>query len=382
MESRKALWAGYLGMTFFGISFLTLGSILPSLRESLGLDMAQASTLAGVLPFGVLLGSIIFGPWCDRYGYKLPFQTAAALVILGMTGLVHFRTMPWLVVCILLIGTGGGMLNGASDAIVADASDDRKRSSNLSILGVFYGMGAIFMPLLLGVFDRIPYTVILRYVSFILFIAFVYFSIIRFPAEKAKQRISLNDGLALVKKPVLLFFSFILFFQSALEGLCSNWIPTYLQDVPLYGLSSQRSLFVLMFVVIGITVSRIILSFVLLKFAPHKVLWIFLGISALGFVSLALGLPPMMATFFIGFGLGATFPIIVSYIGQEFKNLSGTAIGMALVIALAGNTLLNSLVGFLSIRVFPLYLLGVWALMTLLYGIMLKVEGKSILKLK
>jgi len=72
----------------------------------------------------------------------------------------------------------------------------------------------------------------------------------------------------------------------------------------------------------------------------------------------------------IGTGLGATFPVIISYIGARYKSLSGTAIGIAMVIALAGNTLLNYLLGFLPIRVFPIYLLGIWAVMALLYFLM------------
>jgi hypothetical protein len=55
--------------------------------------------------------------------------------------------------------------------------------------------------------------------------------------------------------------------------------------------------------------------------------------------------------------------------------LSGTAIGIAMVIALGGNTLLNYLMGILPIRVFPLYLLIIWAVMTLLY-LFMSLKGK------
>ena len=107
MKNSKILAAGYAGIVFFGISFLTLGSVLPSLRETLHLDMAQSSALAGILPLGVLAGSLVFGPWCDRFGYKMPFQAAAAMVVLGFIGLAAFRSVPWLGACVLLTGTGG-----------------------------------------------------------------------------------------------------------------------------------------------------------------------------------------------------------------------------------------------------------------------------------
>ena len=370
MNKRSILAAGYAGIFFFGISFLTLGSVLPSLREVLHLDMAQSSALAGILPFGVLAGSVVFGPWCDRFGYKMPFQFAAAMVVLGFIGLSAFTSVSWLGTCVFITGAGGGILNGACNGLVTDVSDDRNRSSNLSILGVFYGLGALVMPLILGIFDFVPYTAILRYMAVFLFLVFVYFSIIRFPEAKVRQGFPIKEGLSMLRQPALLFFSFILFFQSALEGLCSNWIPIFLQDSAGYRLSQQNALFLLTFVVVGMTAGRILLSWLSFRYKPWKILWWYLIVLAAGFTGLAAGIKPLVPVILIGTGLGATFPVIISYIGARYKSLSGTAIGIAMVIALAGNTLLNYLLGFLPIRVFPIYLLGIWTVMTLLYFLM------------
>ncbi len=294
MNKRSILAAGYAGIFFFGISFLTLGSVLPSLRETLHLDMAQSSALAGILPFGVLAGSVVFGPWCDRYGYKMPFQWAAAMVVLGFIGLSTFTAVSWLGTCVFITGAGGGILNGACNALVTDVSDDRNRSSNLSILGVFYGLGALIMPLILGIFDFIPYSAILRYMAVFLFLVFVYFSIIRFPEAKVRQGFPIKEGLSMLRQPALLFFSFILFFQSALEGLCSNWIPIFLQDSAGYRLSQQNALFLLTFVVVGMTAGRVLLSWLAFRYKPWKILWWYLLVLAAGFTGLAAGFKPLV----------------------------------------------------------------------------------------
>jgi len=226
------------------------------------------------------------------------------------------------------------------------------------------------MPLILGIFDFIPYSAILRYMAVFLFLVFVYFSIIRFPEAKVRQGFPIKEGLSMLRQPALLFFSFILFFQSALEGLCSNWIPIFLQDSAGYRLSQQNALFLLTFVVVGMTAGRVLLSWLAFRYKPWKILWWYLLVLAAGFTGLAAGFKPLVPVILIGTGLGATFPVIVSYIGSRYKSLSGTAIGIAMVIALAGNTLLNYLLGFLPIRVFPIYLLGIWAVMALLYFLM------------
>ena len=377
MKKSRILAAGFAGIVFFGISFLTLGAVLPSLRETLHLTMEQSSFLASILPLGVLAGSIAFGPWCDRFGYKTPFQVASAMVVLGFLGLSVLQAVPWLGVCVFFIGMGGGILNGSCNALVTDVSDDHNRSSNLSILGVFYGIGAILMPLVLGVFHQTPYTVILRYVMVLLFLVFVYFSLISFPQSKIKQGFPMKEGLNLLRQPLLLLFSFILFFQSALEGLCSNWIPVFLQESPSYGMPKEKALFLLTVVVVGMTAGRVVLSWLTLRVAPWKVLWAYMLLIAVGFAGLAAGLRPLVPVLLIGIGLGATFPVVIAYIGTEYKALSGTAIGIAMTVALTGNVLLNYLLGFLPIRVFPLYLLLIWILMAGLYLLM---TGRKLFK--
>ena len=50
----------------------------------------------------------------------------------------------------------------------------------------------------------------------------------------------------------------------------------------------------------------------------------------------------------VGAGLASTFPVILSIVGSRYASLSGTAFSVALVIALIGQTLLNSLGNYLA----------------------------------
>src|SRR6266705_2500136 len=141
MYKRNLVFAAAcLGMLLFGVVFLSLGSVNNMLAERFHLDNNSIGTLTFLLPFGILLGSLVFGSYADRYGYKLMLIVCALLVSLGLEGIAFTRSALLVKLSILLIGFGGGVLNGATNALVADLSEG-ERGAKLSLLGVFFGLG-------------------------------------------------------------------------------------------------------------------------------------------------------------------------------------------------------------------------------------------------
>ena len=55
-------WSACLGMLLFGIGLIMLGSVLPDLRVKHSLDAMEAGALFSILPVGIILGSLLFGP--------------------------------------------------------------------------------------------------------------------------------------------------------------------------------------------------------------------------------------------------------------------------------------------------------------------------------
>ena len=78
----------------------------------------------------------------------------------------------------------------------------------------------------------------------------------------------------------------------------------------------------------------------------------------------------------VGAGLASTFPVILSIVGSRYASLSGPAFSVALVIALIGQTLLNSLTGIISqgysIVVYPYMMIASLIIMLLLFKRSLK----------
>ena len=85
--------AAFLGMLLFGISLITLGSITPHLKTRFLLDGIAAGTLFSILPVGILAGSLLFGPVCDRYGYKLLLILACMAMFAGFEGIAYAASL-------------------------------------------------------------------------------------------------------------------------------------------------------------------------------------------------------------------------------------------------------------------------------------------------
>ena len=350
MFNRKLVFsAACLGMLLFGIVLISLGSILPSITSKFNLDELSVGMLASILPFGILAGSLIFGPIVDRYGYKNLLIICSALVFTGLEGIAFAESLFILQLCILLIGLGGGVINGGTNALVADISVNEKGAS-LSYLGVFFGVGALGMPAVLGILSKsFSQPGIISGVGFFVLIPVIFFIVTKFPVPKQSQGFPIKEGINLFKEPVLLLFGFVLFFESGMEGIVNNWTTTYL--IKELKVNSEDALFALSYFVAGMTVTRLSLGSVLKKLRPYVVIYISLGIAFTGTIVIIFTTTygaAVLGLILLGIGFAAGFPLTLGYVGEIYSSLSGTAFSIVLVIALIGNMLINYLVGVIS----------------------------------
>ncbi len=364
-----------IGMCFFGIATITLGSILPQLTEKLGFDNLHAASLVAFMPVGSLVGSIFFGPVVDRYGHKSMLILCSLILLLGLQGVAFFKEVYLLQMSIFLIGLGGGVLNGETNALASDISEPHEKGTRLSILGVFYGVGAISIPMLLRFLSAYySYNQILNGLGAIMLIAIFFFMAVSFPAPKQAKGFPIKKGIGLLKEKGLLLLSFMLFFQSGIEVCCSTWTTSYFKQVT--EITPAQGLTALTLMIIGLSLSRIVLAVVYRTVKQEKVLPYSLIIGIVGFGLLTNSpdyLRAYAGMFLIGAGLAATFPTILSLIGGMFAELSGTAFSIALAVGLCGQIVFNYSTGALSqvfgIQLFPYLMISGIVLMLILFKI-------------
>jgi MFS family permease len=349
LNRRVIFWSACLGMLLFGIGLIILGAVLPDLRIRHSLDAVEAGTLFSVLPVGIIIGSLLFGPVCDRYGYRTLLATSALLMFIGFEGLAFTHAKWVLSLSVLLFGIGGGAINGATNAVVADISDTGK-GANLSLLGVFFGIGALGMPLLLSVlrqsFDFQP---IVAASGLLALAASLLFMAVKFPPAKQARGISMKQVGTLVKDLTLILIAFFLFFQSAFEGLINNWTTTYL--IELVGAPQSAALIGLSVYVAGMTVMRLLIGSLFRKMPEKRLLSISFVIIVAALLLFRLSSSMVQAAaglFLLGAGLAAGFPTMLGLVGNRYPHLSGTAFSFVLVIALLGNMAVNYAMGMVA----------------------------------
>ena len=388
MKSRTiAFISVFAGILLFGVSMVMIGSVLPLLKLRLGLSDIVAGGLFSILPLGLLIGSISFGPISDKYGYRWVLSTACLFLAIGFLGIGHTPSIWMLRISILFFGVGGGVINGATSALISDLSSDEKKIANLNLLGVFFGLGAFCMPLILSTLNDASYIIAINIAALVsVLIAFLFLSI-SYPLTVKKEKISFKLIPLFFKNKVFLIICFFLFFQSAFEAIINNWSVSYFTQH--LQIDQREALIALSFSVLGMTLMRILTGGVFRniksKYLLHTSFLLFvIGVLCLFVQSSFSFYVNTFGLFLIGAGLSPGFPVMLGLVGNIYKGISGTAFSFVMLIALTGNIVINYITGILinqyGIGIF-IYVILVQIIAMIALFLYIRKEDKSILNI-
>lgn len=279
------------------------------------------------------------------------FVLAGLAMFVGFQGIAYASSMAPLYLCVFMFGLGGGVINGSSNAVVSDVSTTNK-SANLSLLGVFFAIGALGMPFILGALEKeLSFETIVASVGYVALFGTALFLITKFPLAKQSQGISLSRFGSLLTDGFLLLIGLFLFCQSSFEAIINNWATTYLLDkIPV---TMSEALYALSLYVAGMALMRIVLGKLLRKVKSAPVLLFSIALLGVGGLMLhyssALALSTA-ALVVIGAGLAAGYPVTLGYVGDRYASVSGTAFSIVISIALVGSMIINYTMGIVAER--------------------------------
>ena len=336
----------YAGAFVFGVVMSSLGSILPALFDGIGFEKADAGRLFLTMNFFMLLGSLVFGPVCDRFGFRRLLMFSSLLIGGAFGALAAAGRYGHILAALAALGFGGGTMNGGTNALINDISPERRRSS-LNLLGIFFGIGALLTPFLIGtLLDRLGITP-----DPDLSAGHVDCPVSAVPERRVSgsqtRRWILAGGTAFCPGESAAFsFGFLLFFQSGNGFTIGGWVSTYLGER--FGLSGSVSAYVLAGYWAAVMVGRLLVSRFGGRIASSTLV---LGSSVLaltGCLGLILAGPQAAvcaSVVLIGLGFAAIFPTTLAQAGTVFPEYSGTAFSVILVMALSGGMSAPWLVG-------------------------------------
>ncbi len=336
----------FAGAFVFGIVMSSLGSLLPSLFDVVGFEKADAGRLFLLMNFGMLLGSLVFGPICDRFGFRALLAVSVLLVGGSFATLAFVRGYDSILGFLTLLGLGGGALNGGTNALLNDISPDR-RASALNLLGIAFGCGALFMPFLVGsLLQSMGLQSFLVWLSALTLVPFILFVMAQFPPPKHQRGITRSAMGKILGNPLLFLFALLLFFQSGNEFTMGGWISTYLGER--MNFEPQNAAYVLAGYWGAIMAGRWIVSRVAGAFPAHALVTGSAFLALVAVVGLIVTDSPGGAAVLaacVGLGFAAIFPTTLAQAGTVFAEFSGTAFGIIFVVALAGGMTAPWLVG-------------------------------------
>jgi MFS transporter, FHS family, glucose/mannose:H+ symporter len=348
---RGVLFGGAAaGIFVFGIVMAVLGTLfgLPEMRTRLRIDLAQQGNLFLLLYVGILFATLVAGPAIDIAGNKLILVASAVLVAAGMMGFAFAHSYPSSAIPALLLGSGGGGLNTSTNALISDLYPDR-RGPMLNVLGIFYGIGALCIPLLAGtIAARFSITPQLFGCAALAAGCALLFLVLRFPPAGAAQSFSWREALQVARYPGLLLLGFLLFCQSGNEASIGGWTSTYAGEL---GFPARTATFILAGYWGALMAGRLVVSRVLKSVSKERLVFAS-GVGALLGAALLLvnrsEATLVLGVLVLGFSYSGVFPTALAIAGDKYHKFSGTVFGLLFGIALMGGMSFPWAVGHVS----------------------------------
>ncbi|MBP1658950.1 MAG: putative transporter [Candidatus Aminicenantes bacterium] len=340
-------FSAWAGIFVFGIVMAILGAILPSLFERIGFGAGAAGDLFLTMNFAMLLATLFFGPVVDRFGFKTVLAVAAVLVAAAFLVLSRASTYGLVLGAAVVLGLGGGALNGGTNALTSELHEGEKRGAALNVLGIFFGFGALFVPFLIGTMREVlGLGRILALATFLSLVPFIIYIVLKFPRAKHAQGFPIREAAAIARNPLLWLTGFILFFQSANEFTVGGWVSTHLQKT--FGVAAGAAALVLAGYWAAIMAGRLVSSRLVRTVRGETLI---LGSAALSLVAALLmalapsGLAAAAGAVLIGAGFAAIYPTTLAIVGGTFKAFTGTAFSVVIALGLVGGMLAPWLAG-------------------------------------
>lgn len=359
-------------MFIFGIVLFLMGAVLPTLHVGSG----HAVNLGSIPLIGILIATVFAGPILDLHGAK-QMMIVALLLVAGSLAVLPALRLYWQIgVCCFAYGLGGGILNTATNTLIADLNTEG-RSGALNLLGFFFSGGAVLAPLLMSATGKdLSPAAVLRVLAGVTALILVPVIVFRFPGPLCAG-IRLRNLFSVLNQPLVWLFGAVLIFETCSENCVFVWSGKVVSDALHTTAAHGSAALAALGAALGI--GRLLAIVWLRWLGDLGTIWLSAALVLAGVV-LALAahsLPGMiLAMAVIGLGISAVFPTVLGVAGNRFSSETGTVFGAIIALGLLGGVAGPTL-GEYAHRHGPLQVLWVPAVCAVMVGALTAVARYS-----
>ncbi|GIP19022.1 MFS transporter [Paenibacillus montaniterrae] len=355
---KKILWLACLSYLVIGIAHIIGGSILEQIVTHYEISYAQGGQWIMNQFFGFLVG-VLLGPLLStKLGKRL--TVVLAFGSLTVAEAVYSLLPPWELMLVVapFAGFGFGMIESVVGALIIDLYKDKKAAA-MSRIETFFGLGALFIPLIAAVLIRyhiwewsFPILTAISGVTLLLWLSLSFGKQIdNIISQPSKQENVQAPKLAKYERRAIPFLtlSMIFFFlYVGVEMSVSHYLPSIM--IERSGLSESSAASMLSLFWVFMVIGRFVCGMLADRFGYIKYLLVSMLIAVLAFVGMVL-LQEAWALYVMialsGLGFSGVFGIGLVYVNACIQGLTDRTTSLLVACGGIGGALLPKLTGWL-----------------------------------
>ena len=325
---------------------------LAEIGRAYGATDTQLGLLVGALMLGFFATVVAAGRSSDKYG-RMPVLTAGMAMM--ATGSIAFALSgsyhPALASC-LLIGLGGGCIEGVASAAVSDLYPGKGHTAMMNWAQVCWSLGAVVAPL--GVSWALGYGINWRAGYVVVAGMSAACAVLTYTAHCASRGLpalheyTKGEWISAFRSPFVLWLCVGIFIYVGAEGSQASWAALMLEGL---GAKSSTAAASVGLFWAGISAGRVVATWTSRRLSDIAIVCWSLALGVVAQSAALLAKDPMVAlclVFVVGLCIGPVWPTTLSIAARAFPGKVGTVYGAIIAFGGLGGTLIPASLGRLA----------------------------------
>lgn len=351
---RKRFFISYTAFLINGMLALSIGALLPFLREARGFDYVFNGLLVSLHSVGNLASSFLAGILPRFLGRKKSIMFFNSFFAIAFLIILFGRNNALLPVAFVMTGLARGAASNFCNAVVNELATGK--AWILNGLHAMFSVGAFLLPIILMLFtltDESRWILVCWFMLVAGILCWIlYFMIPLEDGGKAEGdlRQQAGGGFGFFREPIFYLCVSTLFFYLCAEQGVIGWLITYFKDTGLMspGLSQLMASVQWIMILAG----RLTVAALSVRVDKNKLLRVMgIGFVLFGMLLLFSRSVPLIIIGIMGFGysMAGIYPTTVSYAGELMHRYS-YAWSFILTMASLGSIVMPSVIGRIAER--------------------------------